>query len=122
MTLKEFWNGWYFSSSKQEIFEVRVGLRNVEKHQYIAAFGDLNNDIFTDLITVRGDSTFAVYLYAPEDHKFIDIGQEFNAECPIESINIASVSSDQIGIFLKCYDGDDSLVKSYSFVYSNDHD
>lgn len=74
MTLKEFWNGWYFNSLKTELFEVRVGLRNVEKHQHIAAFGDLNNDIYTDMITVRGESTFAVYLYSHQEHKFIDIG------------------------------------------------
>jgi hypothetical protein len=76
--------------------------------------GDLNHDIYTDLVAIRGDDKFVVYLYDPTAHKFVDIGQEYEANCIIDSINIATISKQGNGIFLKCSEGKgSSFVKAY---------
>ena len=121
-TLKEFRNSWYFNTQKQTLFEVRAGLRLTDKSQSILAFGDLNNDIYSDMIAVRSDSLFAIYLFDPDNHKFIDLNTDFDAGCPIESINIASSPSSPVSIFIKCNGGDSSLLKTFAFSYSNDND
>ena len=114
ITLKAHRKKW--KANVDKFSEVIVGLKNTESSQSILALGDINDDIYTDLITIRGDDKFVVYLYHPTEHKFIQTGKVYDAECDIESINIARVSSKNRGIFLKCIGKGVAPLKAYQFI------
>ena len=65
---------------------------------------------------IRGDTQFSAYLFDPESHHFSDLNQIYDAECVIDSVNIAKISATGKGIFLKCEGPGPSVVKAYEFV------
>ena len=85
--------------------------------QSVIAVGDLDDDTYTDLIAIRGDRNFVIYIWDNKQHRFMDPGEVFDAGCNIDSINIVRLSNLGPGVFLKCDEGKAAgVVKVYQYI------
>lgn len=87
------------------LYEVDVGLRASEGEQgsHLSVFADLNNDRYTDIITVsEGKSSFTVHLFEPAKKMFVFQKSYKPSDCgKITNIAVGR-SVDRVRVFVTC--------------------
>lgn len=82
-----------------------VGLRSFEKGEgkYMMAFADINNDKYTDIITInKAKTTFTVHLFDTTRNMFIQQKTFRPTECTKISNIAVGRSTDRVRLFITC--------------------
>ena len=92
----------FWEEPPEGLFEVDVGLQNL-LDQHLIAFADINNDKYTDVITLSADSkSFSVYLFNQRRSRFEFSRVVSPSDCD-EITNIAvGRSSTSLRLFVTC--------------------
>ena len=87
------------------LYEVDVGLRTSEGEQgnHLSTFADLNNDRYTDIITIsEGKSSFTVHLFDPTKKMFVFQKTYKPSDCAKIANVAVGRSVDRVRVFVTC--------------------